>query len=213
MYQPLHFREERIEVQHDLMHTHPLGLLITSGPSGLLANPIPFLIYSDASRYGTLRAHLARGNPQWHELAAVEQCLVVFQGPQEYVSPSWYPTKRETGKVVPTWNYVTVHAWGRPQVIDDAAWLRRQLDDLTLLKEAVRPAPWTVDDAPSQYVMSQMKGIIGVEIPIDRIEGKWKVSQNRPEADRTGVIAGLRGGGASAEIMASLVAERSKIAN
>src|SRR5436190_7508399 len=158
MYQPPHFREERIEVQHDLIRAHPLGLLITSGPGGLMANSIPFLIYSDASERGTLRVHLARGNPQWRELASVEQCLIVFQGPQEYVSPSWYPTKRETGKVVPTWNYVTVHAWGRPQVIEDAAWLRRQLDDLTLLKEGRRPAPWKVDDAPEQYVAAQIKG-------------------------------------------------------
>ena len=207
-----HFREDRLEVQHGLIRAHPLGLLITSGPGGLLANPIPFLVYADTSKCGALRAHLARGNPQWQELAAVEQCLVVFQGPQEYISPSWYPTKRETAKVVPTWNYVTVHAWGRPQVIDDAAWLRRQLDDLTLLKEGVRPAPWKVDDAPAPYVASQMKGIIGVEIPIDRIEGKWKVSQNRPEVDRAGVVAGLRGGGEQAEVMASLVAERGKTA-
>jgi transcriptional regulator len=212
MYQPPHFREERLEVQHELIRAHPLGLLITSGPGGLQANFIPVLIYSDASERGTLRIHLARGNPQWRELAVVEQCLVVFQGPQEYVSPSWYPTKRETGKVVPTWNYVTVHAWGHPQVIEDAAWLRRQLDDLTLLKEGVRPAPWKVDDAPAPFIAAQMKGIIGVEIPIDRIEGKWKASQNRPEPDRAGVVAGLRGGGESAKIMASLVAERGNIA-
>jgi transcriptional regulator len=213
MYQPPHFREDRIEVQHDLIRAHPLGLLITSGPSGLQANLIPIPVYADASERGTLRAHLARGNPQWRELAAVEQCLIVFQGPQEYISPSWYPTKQETGKVVPTWNYITVHAWGRPQVIEDAAWLRRQLDDLTLLKEGTRPAPWKVDDAPTPYIVSQMKGIVGVEIPIERIEGKWKVSQNRPQADRAGVIAGLRDGGESGETMATLVAERGKVAN
>ena len=212
MYQPAHFREDRIEVQHDFIRVHPLGLLITSGSGGLQANLIPFLIYADASERGTLRAHLARGNPQWRELAAVEQCMITFQGPQEYISPSWYPTKQETGKVVPTWNYVTVHAWGRPHVVEDAAWLRRQLDDLTLLKEGTRPAPWKVDDAPAPYVTSQMKGIVGVEIPIERIEGKWKVSQNRPQADRAGVIGGLRGGGVSAETMATLVAERGKAA-
>ena len=127
------------------------------------------------------------------------------------MTPSWYATKRETGKVVPTWNYVTVHAWGRPQVIEDAAWLRRQLDDLTLLKEGARPAPWAVDDAPAPYVAAQIKGIVGVEIPIDRIEGKWKVSQNRPEVDRAGVVAGLRDGDEQAEIMAALVAERGKL--
>ena len=214
MYQPPHFREDRVEVQHDLIRAHPLGLLITAGPSGLIANPVPFLIDSDASTHGTLRVHLARGNPQWHELRAVDQCLVVFQGPQEYVTPSWYATKHETGKVVPTWNYVTVHTWGRPQIIEDAAWLRRQLDDLTLLKEGRRPQPWAVGDAPESFVAAQMKGIVGVEIPIDRIEGKWKLSQNRPEKDRAGVVIGLREGGESAAnmsaaIMADLVAERS----
>jgi transcriptional regulator len=210
MYQPLHFREDRIEVQHGLIRQHPLGLLITSGPNGLLANALPFLIDPEESPRGTLRVHLARANPQWQDIAAVEQCLIVFQGPQRYVSPSWYPTKKETGKVVPTWNYVTVHAWGRPRVIDDAGWLRRQIEDLTAVHEGVRAAPWKVDDAPAQFVASQIKGIIGVEIPIDRIEGKWKVSQNRPKTDQAGVVAGLRGGGEQAEIMASLVAERGK---
>lgn len=208
MYQPPHFREDRIEVQHDLIRAHPLGLLITAGPGGLMANPIPMLIYPEGSERGTLRAHLARGNPQWRELSAVAECLVVFQGPQEYVTPSWYPTKQETGKVVPTWNYVTVQASGRPQVIEDAAWLRRQLDDLTLLKEGARLSPWKVDDAPPEYVVAQLKGIVGVEIPIDRIEGKWKVSQNRPEADRAGILAGLREQGEPSESMAALVAER-----
>jgi transcriptional regulator len=118
------------------------------------------------------------------------------------VTPSWYATKRETGKVVPTWNYVTVHAWGRPRVIDEAAWLRRQLGDLTLQQKA----PWKVEDAPADYVVAQIRGIIGLEIPIDRIEGKWKVSQNRPEADRAGVVAGLREQGGTP--MAALVAER-----
>ena len=212
MYQPPHFREDRIEVQHDLIRARPLGLLITSGPSGLLANPLPFLIYPEVSGRGTLRAHLSRTNPHWRELAAVEQCLVVFQGPEEYITPSWYPTKREHGKAVPTWNYVTVHTWGRPSVIEDAAWLRRQIDDLTLLKEGGRPEPWMVDDAPEPYLASQMKGIVGLEIPIDRIEGKWKVSQNRPEVDRAGVVAGLRSeGGEATEVMAQLVAERGKI--
>ena len=211
MYQPPHFREDRIEVQHGLIRAHPLGLLITAGPGGLQANSIPVLIYSGASERGTLRAHMARGNPQWRELAAVEECLVVFQGPQEYITPSWYPTKHEHGKVVPTWNYVTVHAWGRPQVIEDTAWLRRQIEDLTNLKEGARPAPWKVDDAPEQYLASQIKGIVGVEIPIARIEGKWKVSQNRPAVDRAGVVVGLRS--EQSEVMAALVAERGKIAD
>jgi transcriptional regulator len=210
MYQPPHFREDRMEVQHALIRVHSLGLLITAGPNGLQANSIPFLVDDDGSAHGTLRAHLARANPQVHELTAVTDSLVVFQGQQHYISPSLYPTKRETGKVVPTWNYITVHAWGRPQVIDDAAWLRQQLDDLTIHKERSRPAPWSVSDAPETFVAAQMKSIIGLEIPISRIEGKWKVSQNRPAVDQAGVVAGLRGGGDDAEIMASHVAQRSK---
>lgn len=213
MYQPPHFREDRIEVQHALIRSHSLGLLITAGPGGLQANHVPFLIDADASERGTLRAHLARANPQCQELAAVTECLVVFQGPQHYISPSLYPTKRETGKVVPTWNYITVHAWGGPKVIDDPLWLRRQVDDLTLHKERSRAAPWSVSDAPASFVAAQIKSIIGLEIPIARIEGKWKVSQNRPAVDRAGVIAGLRGDGGDAEIMASLVAERSQSAS
>jgi transcriptional regulator len=203
MYQPPHFREDRIEIQHALIRSHPLGLLVTAGPGGLMANPIPFLIYPEGSELGTLRAHVARGNPQWRELAAVEECLVVFQGPHSYVTPSWYATKRETGKVVPTWNYVTVHAWGRPRVIEDAGWLRRQLDDLTASQENRRAPPWAVGDAPEPFIASQMKGIVGVEIPIARIEGKWKVSQNRAQADRAGVVAGLtaEGDGEMAELV------------
>ena len=141
MYQPPAFREDRLEVQHEFIRAHPLGLLITAGPAGLIANLFPFLLDSDGSGKGTLRLHIARANPQWRELAAIEQCLVVFQGPQDYVTPSWYATKRETGKVVPTWNYATVHVRGRPRIVDDDAWLRRQLEDLTLSREGRRAAP------------------------------------------------------------------------
>jgi len=131
MYQPPHFREDRLAVQHALIRAQSLGLLITAGPGGLQANHLPFLIDAGGAERGTLRAHLARANPQWHELAAVDECLVVFQGPQHYISPSLYPTKHEHGKVVPTWNYITVHAWGQPKVIDDAAWLRSMISRCT----------------------------------------------------------------------------------
>jgi len=207
MYQPPAFREDRIDVQHALIRAHPLGLLITAGPAGLLANLFPFLLDADSEK-GTLRLHLARANPQWKELQAIEECLVVFQGPQDYVTPSWYATKRETGKVVPTWNYATVHVWGRPRVMNDDAWLRRQLDDLTASREGPREEPWKVDDAPAEFVAMQMRAIVGVEIPIARIEGKWKMSQNRPEADRAGVIEGFRAMGEAGEEIAALVAER-----
>lgn len=210
MYQPPHFREDRLAVQHALIRSHSLGLLITAGPGGLQANYIPFLVDSERSERGTLRVHLARANPQVKELAAADECLAVFQGPQHYISPSLYPTKRETGKVVPTWNYITVHVWGRPQVIDDAGWLHRQIHDLTQHQEQSRAAPWQVSDAPEPFVAAQIKSIIGVEIPIARIEGKWKVSQNRPAIDQAGVVAGLSSGDEDAKIMAARVAERSK---
>ncbi len=210
MYQPPHFREDRLEVQHTLIRACPLGLLITDGPGGLEANHIPFLIDQGASERGTLRAHLARANPQLAMLAEVTECLVVFQGPDHYISPSLYPTKRESGKVVPTWNYITVHAWGRPRVIDDAAWLRRQIDDLTIHNEASRAAPWNVADAPEPFIAAQIKGIVGLEVPIARIAGKWKVSQNRPAADRAGVVEGLRDAGEAADLMAAEVAARAR---
>ena len=212
MYQPVHFREDRRAVQHELIRAHSLGLLVTGGPGGLQANHVPFLIDDDGSQHGTLRAHLARANPQAGELAAVEECMIVFQGPQTYISPSLYPTKRAHGKVVPTWNYITVHAWGRPRVIDDPVWLRRQIEDLTAHKEETLATPWKVSDAPESFVASQIKGIVGVEIAISRIEGKWKVSQNRPAVDQAGVAAGLRSGGDDAKVMAGLVAERGKAA-
>ena len=208
MYQPPQFREDRLDVQHDLVRAHPLGFLITTGDGGLTANPIPFLIEAGGTGLGILRAHIAKANPQARDLDGGAECLVVFQGPQDYVTPSWYATKRETGKVVPTWNYATVHAWGPPRLVADDAWLRRQLDDLTILKEGARPAPWAVADAPASFVAAQVKGIIGVEIPISRIEGKWKVSQNRSPADRAGVVAGLQAQNGAADPMAWLVEGR-----
>ena len=211
MYQPPAFREDRLDIQHALIRAHPLGLLITAGPGGLMANPIPFLVDSGAGTHGTLLAHMARANPQWRELSLVDECLVVFQGPQEYVTPSWYPSKQEHGRVVPTWNYATVHAWGRPTPRDDAAWLRAQIEALTRHEEAARPQPWAVGDAPEDFVAGQVKGIVGLEIPLARIEGKWKMSQNRPEPDRRGVVAGFRAD-PSQQAIAAVVAERNGIA-
>jgi transcriptional regulator len=192
MYNPTHFREERLSELHGLMLEHPLALLVSHGAEGLVASPVPFLLYPDEGERGTLRAHVARANPHWKALAAATECLVVFQGEQGYVTPSWYATKRTTHKVVPTWNYATVHAWGAPTVHDDPAWLSRQLHDLTTLQEKARPRPWAVGDAPPEFVAMQMRAIVGIEIPVARLEGKWKMSQNRDEADRQGVVDGLR---------------------
>jgi len=210
MYRPPAFREDSLEAQHALIRERPLGLLVTAGRLGIVADPVPFVVDEQTGEFGTLRAHLSRANPQHRALTEAEECLVVFQGPESYITPSWYETKRETGKVVPTWNYVAVHAWGRPRVIEDEAWIRAQIDALTDLMEGRRPRPWAVSDAPEPFVESQIKGIFGVEIPILRIEGKWKASQNRPEGDRVGVAEGLRS--ESADAMAEVVEARGRSA-
>lgn len=191
MYQPPHFREERLEIQHDLIRTHPLGLLINSGEDGPNANAIPFLIDTSTAPKGVLRAHVARANPQWRELAKDGRVLIVFQGPQIYVTPSWYATKQDTGKVVPTWNYAIVQVRGMAKIFEDSDWLKQHVSQLTSYNEASRATPWAVTDAPERYIDSQLKGIVGIEIEITGIDGKWKVSQNRPEADRAGVANGL----------------------
>lgn len=201
MYQPPHHREDRLDVQHALIERHPFGLLISTGPDGLLANGLPFLLRREAGALGTLAAHMARANEQWRTLDG-QSVLVVFQGPQTYITPAFYETKRETGKVVPTWNYAMVQARGLARVHADPAWLDGQIGALTDRHEEKRPRPWAVEDAPRPYIESQMRGIVGVEIEIAAIEGKWKVSQNRPEADRRGVAEGLAN---AAPDMAALV--------
>lgn len=194
MYIPASFRESRIEILHAFICAHPFGLLISAGDGGLQATPLPFQLEADGGN-GTLRAHMARANPHGQALAGAAECLVVFQGEQGYVTPSWYASKQATGKAVPTWNYAAVQARGRPRVVEDAAWLRPHLERLTQAQEGRRAQPWAVDDAPEDYLAAQMKAIVGIEIPIARIEGKWKMSQNRDTADRRGVIAGLRDAG------------------
>ncbi|TPN88329.1 FMN-binding negative transcriptional regulator [Mesorhizobium sp. CU2] len=195
MYQPPHFKETRLEVLHGLMRAHPLGLLISNGEEGPVANAVPFLLDADIGPHGRLRAHLAKANPQWRLLAdnPASPVLIVFQGADAYVTPSWYETKRETGKVVPTWNYAIVQVRGTVRVIEDGAWIAEQITELTASQEGRRSAPWAVTDAPAAYIQSQIKGIVGLEIAITAIDGKWKVSQNRPVADRVGVAEGLDG--------------------
>jgi transcriptional regulator len=191
MYQPPHFREEDIAVQQALIRAHPLGLLITAGPDGPTANPLPFHLDAERGAKGTLQVHMARANGQWKELLAGAPPLVVFQGAENYITPSWYATKRETGKVVPTWNYAMVQVKGKATIIEDADWLRRQIRALTGEHEDKRAAAWSVEDAPDAFIAAQIKGIVGVEIEIADIVGKWKVSQNRPAADIAEVIDGL----------------------
>jgi transcriptional regulator len=191
MYQPPHFREDRLDVLHGLIRANPLGAIVTMGADGLTANHVPFLIDEGAGPFGTLRAHFARANPQWREFDGEREALVIFQGADAYITPSWYPLKAETGKVVPTWNYAIVHAHGRPRAIEDRDWLLHHISQLTDANEADRAEPWAVSDAPADFVAGLMKGIVGIEIEITRIEGKWKASQNRSEADRAGVVEGL----------------------
>jgi len=198
MYLPSHFDEQRTDVLHKLVHDHPLGLLITladtDAGAGLQANPVPFFLDADpAGGPGILRAHVARANPVWRAARADVETLVVFQGAQAYISPSWYAAKAEHGKVVPTWNYVTVQARGTLRAVDDAQWLRAFVGRLTQHHEATQARPWAITDAPPEYIDSMLRAIVGIEIVLSSLVGKWKVSQNRPVADRTGVVRGLHG--------------------
>lgn len=208
MYAPPHFQEDRVPVLHEAIRRIAFASLVTHGEGGLAASHIPLLLDPEPAPFGTLRGHIARGNPQWRQAAQNLEALAIFLGPNAYVSPSWYATKRETGKVVPTWNYIAVHAHGTLRFFDDRARLLDLVTKLTERHEAARPEPWAVGDAPEDYLNMMLGGIIGFELPILRLEGTWKMSQNRPAADRDGVIRGLTeeggsGGAAVADIMAS----------
>jgi transcriptional regulator len=208
MYEPPHFREDDLDAQQGLIEAFPLGLLISAGPDGVIANPIPFILYRAEGARGTLRCHLAKANPQWQALAENPAALVVFQGSQSYVTPSWYATKAETEKVVPTWNYAIVQARGLARIVTDTAWLHANVSALTDQQEGRRQQPWAVSDAPEPFIAAQLKGIVGVEIPIETISGKFKASQNRPVADRVGVAEGLA---ETNPQMAAMVRERGGI--
>ena len=192
MYLPTHFEETRLPVLHELVRSHPLGLLVTQAETGMEVNALPFLIDPERGPCGTLRDDA--------------QAMVVFQGPQAYVSPGWYATKAETGKVVPTWNYVLVQARGMLKVMDDAAWVRRLVGELTERHESSHARPWRVEDAPADYIDTMLRAIVGIEIELGSLVGKWKVSQNRPAADRDGTAFGLDAqGGEAARQMARQV--------
>ncbi|HJW07097.1 MAG TPA: FMN-binding negative transcriptional regulator [Rhodanobacter sp.] len=202
MYMPKHFAETRAEVLHGLIRDHPFATVVANAAGGLVANHLPFELVG-----GVLHGHVARGN----ELARLDgaEVLLVFQGPDGYISPNWYPTKQETHREVPTWNYAVVHVHGRLRVIDDAAWLRRLLETLTDRHEAGQPQPWKVSDAPDDHIEKSLRAIVGLEVAIERIEGKFKLNQNHPARNRLGVIAGLceRDGDGDAEL-AALMAQQ-----
>ena len=193
MYVPKPFEENREDVLHALIRAHPLGALVTAGADGGLdANHIPFLLKTGAA--GTvLHAHVARANPVWRTLESQPRVLVIFQGMEAFITPSWYETKKETGKMVPTWNYAVVHAHGSVRLHPEAEWLRRHVGELTHSQEAGRAEPWKVEDAPVEFIDKLVGAIVGLEIAVERLAGKWKLSQNQVARDREGVVVGLAG--------------------
>ena len=192
MYQPAHFRETRGEVLAALMRAHPLATLVTpaaDAAGGFDADHLPMEYDPLPAPFGTLRGHVARANPLWHSAAGA--ALAIFQGPHAYISPAWYPSKQDAGKAVPTWNYAVVHAHGPLKIREDAEWLRKLVTRLTASQESPLKKPWHVTDAPPDYIDTMLKAIVGIEIPLSRLQGKWKMSQNRLPQDRDGVIQGL----------------------
>ncbi len=195
MYVPPHFKEDRVEVLHETIRKCAIGTLVTLERGEMIASHVPMLIDPEPAPYGTLVGHVSRGNPQGRAVDGAIETLAIFLGAEAYVTPSWYATKRETGKVVPTWNYVAVHAYGKVRFFNDKDRLLDIVRRLTATHEAGRAEPWAVSDAPADFVDGLLKGIVGFELPIRRLEGKWKMSQNRPAEDRAGVVAGLRAEG------------------
>jgi transcriptional regulator len=191
MYIPRHNEEKRVSVMHELIVSQPLGTLVTLGSSGLFASHFPMILETDGSEFGVLKGHISRANTQWRDFVPTVDALAIFSGHQHYITPNWYPGTKEHGKEVPTWNYVVVHAYGPLKVNEDKDWLLANVETLTNIHEASSPVPWKVSDAPPDYIKVLLNGIIGIELPIRRLEGKWKVSQNRTESDRKGVVEGL----------------------
>lgn len=208
VYLPPHFAETGIDALHRLIRAFPLGMLITLGAEGLTANHIPFVLDPRAGEHGRLLGHVARNNAVWHDHDPNLGALVVFQSVEAYITPNWYATKRESGEVVPTWNYAVVHAYGRIVVHDDVRWIRGQAGMLTKQQESSQPTPWKMADAPPEYTASMLEQIVGIEIPIARLIGKFKASQNRRDIDLAGAIDGLRESGEPGKVaMAELMAE------
>ena len=206
MYIPKHFAEPRVDVLHQLIRARPLSTLVTLSSGGLNANHIPLHLSQEPGPFGALRGHVARANPIWHDLAKDVEALAIFHGPDCYVSPSWYPTKAQTGKVVPTWNYAVAHAYGTVRVIDDPAWIRAHLRTLTAHSEAAFPVPWQLDDAPADFTQKLIGAVVGIEIVITRLAGKWKTSQNQSAENQAGVVRGLAASGVADAIeMAALI--------
>ncbi|HEX3697627.1 MAG TPA: FMN-binding negative transcriptional regulator [Polyangia bacterium] len=191
MYLPKQFEETRAPVLHGFIRQRSFGTLVALTSDGLSVDHLPFLLDGNHGALGVVRGHVARANPIVKAALADVDAVVIFNGPDHYITPSWYATKQKTGRVVPTWNYVVVHAYGRPRFIDDEQWLRQHVEQATQHHESGRDNPWQVSDAPDDYVSKLIGNIVGVEIPISRLSGKWKLGQNRPDADRQGMVDGL----------------------
>ena len=207
MYVPDHFKEDDAQKLQQYIHDYSFGLLVIADENGIEANHVPFHLHVETTgSLGLLQCHLARNNPAWQRLQHSQRALAVFQGPDAYVSPSLYPSKAETGRVVPTWNYLAVHAEGKARIIQDNIWLERHLHQLTDQHESGSNQPWSVGDAPSEFTERLMKGIVGVEIRIEALTGKLKASQNQPERNRSGVRVGLANGkGANSRAMSEFI--------
>ncbi len=213
MYTPKAFEVTDLALMHQAIEQSELATLVTMTASGLVATHLPFMLDAARGAYGTLTGHVSRANLQWHTSDPKVEALVIFQGLDAYVSPNWYPAKQETGRVVPTWNYAAIHAYGYASFFEDTERLRGVVTELTQRHEASFPKPWQVTDAPANYIDSQLKAIVGVEVPILRMDGKQKFNQNRSAADRGGVVAGLRALGEErktrvADLMEDLEARR-----
>jgi transcriptional regulator len=210
MYLPKHFEVTSVPTMHSFIEQNPFGTLVCQTSLGMVANHIPFELDVVSGDHGVLRAHVARANPIWQQAASGVEVLVIFQGIDSYITPSWYPTKKIAGKAVPTWAYAITHAYGEVKFIQDAAWLHGLVSRLSNTQEADRPEPWSVSDAPSDYVDKLLGAIVGVEIKITRLEGKWKVDQNKQAVDRAGVAAGLKAqGDKKSLVLAELVSAKS----
>lgn len=213
MYVPRQFQEQRPDILAGAIRSIQFATLVTPGADGLQVSHVPMVLKQAEDGAWTLESHVARPNSHWALAGTEAASVAVFQGPQAYVSPSWYATKREHGKVVPTWNYIAVHAHGRLEAVEDQAWLLAHLDDLTDANEAGRAHPWEVSDAPADFVHGLTRAIVGLRMPVSRTEGAWKMIQHRGEGDRLGTIDGLEAepqGRAVAEIMRALEAARAK---
>jgi transcriptional regulator len=209
MYTPKNFAVEDVAEVHALMRTHPFAILVTHGADGLMATHLPTVLKGDGETpLGRIECHVARPNPHWRSFSPQTDALMIFQGPEAYIRPGWYPSKAEHGKVVPTWNYAVVHAYGRLEVVQDHAWLKAHVSELTQQQEAPFAEPWSTTDAPESFLATMLRGIVGLNFTITRVEGKAKMSQNREPRDRSGVVGGLTGRGLGEDSQIAALVER-----